>query len=113
MNILDFVIGTGIVWGLSALLVIPIARALTRRKARQLRLSIGAAESATVASESQADEIDTGYYIMADVMVLGIAGLLLGLVFGWFFIGITWHAKSWPGLIAFIVASLVGFAIHG
>ena len=113
MDILGFLIGTGIVWGLSALLVIPIARALTRRNSKRSQSSVEAGDSATAVSQAQVEEIDTGYFILADVMVLGIAGLLLGLVLGWFFIGITWHARNWPGLIAFIVASLVGSALRG
>ena len=112
MGILDVLIGTGIVWGLSALLVIPIASALTRRKSKRPQLSIDGGQSATIGGEATGAEIDTGYYILADVMVLGVAGLMLGFIFGWFFIGITWHAKNWPGLIAFIVASLIGSAVH-
>jgi len=113
MDILGFFIGTGIVWGLSALLVIPIAKALTRRNSKRSQLSVEAGDSATAVTQAEIEEIDTGYYILADVMVLGVAGLLIGLVVGWFFIGITWQARNWPGLIAFIVASVVGSALRG
>jgi hypothetical protein len=94
MIIWGILIGTGIVWALSALLVIPIAKALTG--------------SRNIETDA---EIDTGYFILVDVLVLGIAGFLIGLLLGWFFIGISWQAKSWPGTIAFIVSSLIGSAM--
>jgi hypothetical protein len=109
VSFLDIVIGTGIVWLLTALGTIPLARALTRRKTRTVTTP-GTGESAVAEAEG---EIDTGYYILADVLVLGVAGLVIGWIAGWFFIGITWHAKNWPGLIAFIAASVVGSILHG
>ena len=111
MSIWGFILGTGIVWILTALLVIPLARAFTRSGRKRPQAS---AEGGPVVVEANAaPEIATGYFILADVVVLTIAGLLLGLVLGWFFIGITWQARSWPGLIAFIVASFLGSAMHG
>lgn len=63
--------------------------------------------------KSAEDDIPTGYYILADVIVLGVAGLLIGLVTGSYFIGFSWKAKDWPGMIVFIIASLIGSAVHG
>lgn len=65
-------------------------------------------------SEKKKNEIDlvpTGYFIVADVLVLGIAGFLIGLISGYYFIGISTKAKHWPGMIAFIVASMIGATI--
>jgi hypothetical protein len=111
MSILGILIGTGIVWGLTALLVVPLAKALTLHKHHWTHPPVGVGENGrTVTAE---EEIDTGYFILADVIVLSVAGLVIGWAVGWFFIGITWHAKNWPGLIAFIIASLIGSALHG
>ncbi len=111
MYILGFLIGTGIVWGLTALLVVPLARALTQRKSRMMPPSIG--DGASKVTSTEVEEINTGYFILADVVVLAVAGLVIGWVTGWFFIGITWRARNWPGLIAFIIASLIGSSLHG
>jgi len=50
-------------------------------------------------------------YILADVAVLTLAGFFMGAVSGYYFIGISWKARDWPGMIAFIVSSLVGSAL--
>ena len=59
------------------------------------------------------DQIPTGFYILADVIIMGVAGGLLGLISGYYFVGFSWKARDWPGMIVFIVASLIGSAIHG
>jgi hypothetical protein len=40
-----------------------------------------------------------------------VAGFLLGLVSGSYFIGISWKARDWPGMIAFIIASAIGSSL--
>ena len=50
----------------------------------------------------------TSAFIIADVGVLGIAGLLIGLFTGWYFIGIAFNRYHWPGLLAFVIMSLLG-----
>jgi hypothetical protein len=32
---------------------------------------------------------------------------------GYFFIGVSFEKKGWPGMIAFILMSLIGFSIKG
>ena len=54
----------------------------------------------------------TLYYILVDVILLGGLGFLTGL-FGFFFIGIAFKAKAWPGMIAFILASMTGYFLLG
>jgi hypothetical protein len=67
-----------------------------------------------VAASVQAEEvIPTGYYILADVIVLGVAGGLMGLISGYYLIGFSFKPKDWPGMIVFIVSSLIGSFIHG
>ena len=111
MNFTGILIGTGILWMLNSLVVNPVAQLLTKTRNKELQLSY---EGGQVASQEKSPpRISTGYYILVDVVILGIAGFLLGRLFGWFFIGFTWKAKSWPGMIVFIATSIVGSLIHG
>ncbi len=105
---MDFILATGIVWILSALIVNPIAKALTESKKQKVESLNGQVSQ----RETSAIEVDTGYYILTDVTVLGIAGFLIGLLSGWFFIGISFKAKGWPGMIAFIIGSFLGSSLR-
>jgi NADH:ubiquinone oxidoreductase subunit 2 (subunit N) len=111
MNFLGIIIGTGIIWLLTALVVNPVARALTNARNRELQLSFNDGRSSIQAKATT--QVSTGYYILVNVIVLGIAGLLLGYLARWFFIGFAWEKKSWPGVIAFVVTSIIGVLISG
>lgn len=131
MNVTGWIIGTLILWGLK-LITIPFARFIAGQKVRQPSPESPASEGESALDDVSAEapegvagqaasktpekpqpEIPAGPYIIADVIVLGIAGLLLGLFTGSFFIGFSWKARDWPGMIAFIAASFVGSALHG
>lgn len=62
--------------------------------------------------KEKAEEIPNKYYIIADVLVLGVAGFILGFISGYYFIGISLKARDWPGMIVFIIASLFGVGAH-
>jgi hypothetical protein len=89
-------------WVLELLFVNPLAAFFSRRKATQLARIDGAAIPVPGGAGT-----DTGNYILASVLVLGSAGLLLGLA-GYWFIGFSTRAKAWPGMLAFIGLSLLG-----
>ena len=121
---MGWIVGTLILWGLK-LIVTPFAKLLAGDKVKvaappapapsgdaALPADIGTPPAPAVPVEPQVI-IPTGYYILADVLVLGAAGLLLGLFTGMYFIGFSWRAKDWPGMITFILASLVGSAMAG
>ena len=111
MNIgLGILIGTGILWLLSLLVVNPLASHLTKRKL--------ALEYANLPQDENviSQKVNSTYnrtYILVALTVLGIAGFLMGLIAGWYFIGISWRPRDWPGLIAFIGFSFLGSYIHG
>ena len=111
MSLWNLIIGTGILWLLTGLIVIPLARLLTNSRAKESVQSQVSGQGAIAQTQAR-PEIATGYYILVDVLVLAIAGLIMGRVLGWFFIGITWQAKNWPGMIAFIAASIIGSMMH-
>lgn len=131
MNAFGWIVGTLILWGLK-LITVPFARLIAGDKVRPPSPAAPAPEGEAALPEVGGDkqegeepqqaskppakpqpEIPAGPYIIADVIVLGIAGLLLGLFTGSFFIGFSWKARDWPGMIAFIGASFVGSALHG
>jgi hypothetical protein len=109
MNLVGILIGTGILWLLKAVLVMPIAHYLTNRQLVKQAGALSPEGQANVPVEA----IDTKLYILVDLLVMGTAGFLLGIIVGWFFIGITWEGKSWPGMIAFIGSSVLGSMMHG
>jgi len=97
-------LGTLILYALNLVFVRPLAGFFLRRRAR-LRM----AELAGAAPEEVQREVNTMAtiaFILADVLVLSIGGSIAGLT-GHPFIGITWSAKAWPGMLAFIATSFL------
>jgi hypothetical protein len=119
---MGWIVGTLILWGLK-LIVTPFAKLLAGDKVKVVTPAAPPPSSDTALQDETGAPpappapvepevvIPTSYYILADVLVLGLAGLLLGLFTGSYFIGFSWRAKDWPGMIAFVVASLIGSAM--
>ena len=112
MNILGFVIGTGTLWILEVMVVNPLSRLLSNLSPRVLQLSLCGDENEATHQKTKPD-VPTLLYIVVDVLVLGLAGFVLSLALGWFFIGVAGKTRGWPGMIAFIVLSIAGATIHG
>jgi hypothetical protein len=109
---LSILVGTAILWGLTALVVVPLAQVLARQ--RQVGAVAGADQSLEESEVAETEgSIPTDCFITADVLVLSAAGLLVGLLSGYFFLGFAWGWKRWPGIICFIFCSLLGAALHG
>jgi hypothetical protein len=66
---------------------------------------------APVQNVDEIDAIPLGTYILADSAVLGIGGLIISLVTGWFFIGFSLKPRDWPGMIVFVLSTLIGSGI--
>jgi len=62
----------------------------------------------TEKNDDAIDSVSAGAFVLAHVLILGVAGLLLGALFGIYFIGFSTKAKMWPGMIALIIASIIG-----
>jgi hypothetical protein len=119
MEIGSWIIGTAILWVVKAIGTIPLAKYLSRSRKPGYTQPTGseALQSEEVVGEGEklkgekVKVIPTGSYILADILVMCIAGFLLGLVSGSYFIGISWKARDWPGMIAFIIASAIGSSL--
>lgn len=108
---MNIVVGTIILWGLIALLVQPLANHwLSRRLQEPAYAYLNSAEEPDEQASHELASLAARYFILASVVILGMAGLVLGLVAGAPFIGFAWNRKFWPGMIALIVASFVGAA---
>ena len=108
---LSVLIGTAILWGVTALVVIPLAQLLAKR--RQVAAAATAGHSLGDSELAQGkSSTPTDCFIVADVLVLSIAGLLVGLTSGYFLLGFAWSWKHWPGLLCLIVFSALGAALH-
>ncbi|MCX7001510.1 MAG: hypothetical protein NT106_14640, partial [Candidatus Sumerlaeota bacterium] len=65
--------------------------------------------------EKQANAIDSVpavAFILTHVFVMGVAGILFGAIAGIYFIGVSWKAKMWPGMIMLMATSLFGAALR-
>ena len=101
---MGWIVGTLIFWGLK-LIVTPFAKLLAGDKVKVVTPAApppsgdAALQDETGAplapcAGGTASDHPTGYYILADVLVLGLAGLLLGLFTGSYFIGSTGAPKT-------------------
>lgn len=108
---MNIIIGTALLWFLSAVLVRPLANYWLKRKLQEpAYLHLQAAE---LSGQGQAklNGLATQYYILADVLVLGVAGFIGGLL-GYWFLAFSFEAKVWPGIIAFILSSFIGLGLR-
>lgn len=106
-------IGTGILWVTNALLVGPITNYLVEKKLTTPAFSHVGSDMEAAAEMPEVQNLVAGTYILVDTLVLGTAGFLMGAILGWFFVGISFEAKGWPGMIAFILMSIFGASVHG
>lgn len=106
---MDIVVGTLILWGLLALFVQPLANHWLRRRLQEpAYFHLNSAEELDEQASQELASLAARYFILASVVVLGIAGFVLGLAIGAPFIGFAWKRQFWPGMIALIIASFVG-----
>lgn len=111
MGFTNIIVGTAILWLLNGLIVVPLAGYWTRRT---LGLPVNVStndENLTEEDKARINSTFTRNYILADVLILGTAGFIGGLL-GYYFIGISFEAKGWPGMIAFIVSSFTGLIVR-
>ena len=108
--LLRILVATGIVWGLTVLLVIPLARVIQRRWINGRLITHRTEERAHNATPPGPSP---AAFIIADVAVLGIAGFVFGISTGWWFVGIAFGRYHWPGLLVFIATSFLGANLHG
>ncbi len=113
MNILGFIIGTIVMGILTYGIAVPLSRAFAGANALNLveaevaGTEVAGSMDGKRKAPDAVDLVPTGTFIVTHVIVMGIAGLLLGGIFGIYFIGVAWKAKLWPGMIALILASMV------
>ena len=104
-------IGTAILWGLTALFVVPLTK-LSLGRSMAVAGFKGGMDALPPEQKDHWARIAVRHYILWDIVVLGAAGVIGGLV-GYWFIGVSMETKSWPGVIAFAAMSFIGLAIHG
>lgn len=110
---LNVLICTGILWVLQNLLILPLSAHFADKRLSSLNLPVYSSgdvsyEDLPISERSMVDRVFSRYYITIDVIVLGLIGFLAGLLLGFYFIGISFDKKGWPGMAAFIVLSIIG-----
>jgi hypothetical protein len=106
MDFTGILIGTGILWVLTAIFVVPLSGWLVKNRLREPAFAHLNHENLDESATKELESLYGKYFILADVLVLGIAGFIAGLL-GFWFIGIAWKAKAWPGMIAFMLTSII------
>jgi hypothetical protein len=106
------ILGTVVLWVLSAVLVVPLANLGVARRMAAAGVASRPFAELSDAEKAEWRRVATQQYILWDTLVLGVAGLIGGLL-GYYFIGISTQAKGWPGMLAFIAASFLGLGMRG
>jgi hypothetical protein len=88
MNPVNILIGTAILWGLKGLFVLPLTKYWVGRRLAEPAYAPLRGPDLSEADKATLQSLATKCFILADVLVLGAAGLLAGLL-GYFFIGIS------------------------
>lgn len=103
---------TLIMWGLSAIAVVPLSKKLFANAVAENPELASVANSASIGNEMQTrlDRLYNIKFIQADVLVMGIAGFIAGLT-GIPLIGFAWKAKAWPGFLALMGTSFLFYYI--
>jgi len=113
MDFTGILIGTGILWGLTVLVVLPVARLIQRHWLVPALSSTSQDQSNKEGKVPFGGSISPSAFMIADVLVLGVAGFLLGVTTGWWFVGLAFQRYHWPGLLAFVGASWLGAHLAG
>lgn len=110
----NIVICTLIMWGLTAIAVIPLSKMLFAKAVAVNPELVSAVTSEIISEEIKAklQRLQNIKFIQADVLVMGVAGFISGLA-GYPLIGFAWKANAWPGLLAMIVASFLSYHFAG
>ncbi len=105
---------TLIMWGLSSIAVTPLAKRWFTNAlvANPALATIGNPESISNDMHPEIQKLYNINFIKADVFVMGVAGFIAGLA-GFPLIGFAWKANAWPGMIAMIGLSFLGFHLTG
>jgi hypothetical protein len=110
---MGIIIGTAILWGLTAILINPIVDAQLRSRMESEGVYVSSMEQLSVGERAYWDGVATRIYILWDVIILGIAGFLGGYLLGYGLIGISLNVKGWPGMISMIVLSFISAGMRG
>lgn len=110
MGFKEILIGTGIVWGLTVVVVFPLAKVIQRRWFADATTAEGLQSAET---EGLKETFSPAAFMIADTIVLAIAGFVLGITTGWWFVGVAFQRYHWPGLLAFVGFSLLGSHLWG
>lgn len=114
MGILNVIIPTLGLWVLEGTLIMPLARELsaasTRKQASRRSTMPTMLTLAESKSARETMEPSPRIYIGVSVAILGLAGLICGFA-GYPLVGFATRARSWPGMLAMIFGSFLGFGI--
>lgn len=100
-GVAGWIIGTAFLWIVTYICVNPVARHIATHRLRKTR---------EPPYERKVDQqsIPDRYFMFSGALIFTILGFLVGLLFGTYFIGLSWKKRHLPGVAALILASLAG-----
>jgi hypothetical protein len=108
---ISILVGTLILWGVTALVVTPLAQFLASRGRVAAMSALDHCDGEGETTEAETS-MPTHCFIAADVLVLSAVGLLVGLISGYFLVGFAWSWVRWPGILCLIIFSVLGASLH-
>lgn len=110
----NIIICTLIMWGLTAIAVMPLSKMLFAKAVAGNPELSSAANSDLLSEETKQKlrRLQNIKFVQVDVLVMGMAGLIAGFA-GYPLIGFAWKANAWPGLMAMIGASFLSYHFTG
>jgi hypothetical protein len=107
-----FIIGMAILWGLTLIVINPLVNYIVDNKMREEGVFVDEFGALPPDEQKYWEKYAGRTYIMVDMLVLGVAGFLMGYILGLWLIGISFSAKGWPGMLAFIALSFLGASLR-
>jgi len=114
--LINILVCTTILWILQNLLIVPLSAYFSNMHLSKLELPAYSSGEISIerlpsSEKTTVEKTLTNYYIAFNIIVLGTIGLLVGVFFGFYFIGISFDKYGWPGMISLILFSILGSSI--
>lgn len=100
-----WIIGTVFLWLVTYICVNPVAHYIATYRLRKTR-------EPSYERKVDPQSIPDRYFMFSGALIFTLLGFLVGLLFGTYFIGLSWKKRHLPGVAALILASFTGLLFN-